>query len=78
MTAREHAATADKLLTALAAREAELVELGDDERLQLAVTGAITAINRNNEFTLEAAAAHALTAIALAATEPGIEVVAER
>lgn len=61
----DHAGYASKLLESAHALEEELAGLEPERRLQLAATGRIAAVNADLRFTIDLAAAHALTAIAL-------------
>lgn len=60
----DHAGYASKLLESAHALEEELAGLTPEKRLQLAATGRIAAVNADLRFTIDLAAAHALTAIA--------------
>lgn len=70
MTARQHAEHASALLHGAIKLEEQLAELTPEKRLQLAAMGSFTRINEDLRWTVELAAAHALTAAALATTEP--------
>lgn len=67
-----HAVTASELLDSVDRVADRVAKLSDEERLQAAASGAIAQTNRNIEHTIELATAHALTALALAATEPTV------
>lgn len=71
MTPREHAITASQLLTNVADANERMEEhLSDPSRHPEAVaTGAVRQHNAQVDFTLKVALAHALAALALAATE---------
>ena len=67
-TAREHAEHASTLLRG-AIKHSEMLEgLDEMKRLELAVSGGINRLNRDLEFTVASATAHALTALALEGT----------
>ena len=70
MNAEEHARRASELLAGLEARLAEVAELDEMARLQAAATGGVARLNRDLEFTLALAAAHALAAIAHGSIAP--------
>jgi hypothetical protein len=64
-TAREHAIIASELLDKEDQIEAELRKKTPLELLELAATGAIRDLNRDREYSISLAQAHALTAIGL-------------
>jgi enolase len=61
----DHAGYASKLLKSLSAVEQELADASPDKLLELAATGRIAELNANARHTVQLAAAHAMTAIAL-------------
>lgn len=67
--ARRHAVTASELLALTERLTEQLDALTDDERLQMIVTGGMEKSNTDLHWTVEVATAHAVTALALAATE---------
>lgn len=73
--ARRHAITASELLEQLDVYRDRLKNMTDDERLQLAAAGAVSQLNADMQFTIDLAAAHAATAIALQTTEEPQDVI---
>jgi hypothetical protein len=70
MTAREHAERASALLAGAARYEERLAEASMEDRLAMAAGGGIARANRDLEWTVSLAQAHALTSIALAFLPP--------
>lgn len=68
-TAREHAVVASELLDSLDRFAERLRTLTPDEHLQAVASGGIQQANRNMQFTIDLAAAHAAAAQALTVTE---------
>lgn len=73
-----HALKAQELLDAVRIRSEKLEQLTEDERLQMVVSGGFAKSNRDLEWTVELAKAHALTASAIAAAVEMGEVAALR
>lgn len=67
--ARGHAVKAATLLDALAATEAQVDAMTEDQRLQAIAMGAIKRFNDSARYTVDLATAHALAALALHLTE---------
>jgi hypothetical protein len=67
--AREHAVTASELLDSIDRTQERLDALTDDQRLQMVATQGFTRVNRDLQWTIELATAHALAALALQATD---------
>jgi len=68
MTAREHAAAASRLLAGVDRVRQQLATADLGQRLELAASGAVPTINRDLDWTVALATAHATTATALIAT----------
>lgn len=68
MTAREHARRASEILAALAAKEEQVANLSPDEHLQMVVQGGYTRLNKDAEYSVSVATAHALAALAVERT----------
>lgn len=68
MTAHQHATLASMLLETENELDARLAALSPEERIQYAALGQTTRLNRDRQFSIELAQAHALAAIALVLT----------
>lgn len=67
MTAKDHAELADRILSTLWERQEQFADRHRDEvkRMHDAASGVTAAMNRESEYSLRAAQAHAMTALAL-------------
>lgn len=67
-TALWHAERASRFLSAIEEAQEETRKRTANERLQMAVSGETKQLNRDMEWTVQCAQAHALTALALKTT----------
>jgi hypothetical protein len=68
-TAAEHAERASSLLAGVDRVEERLEKLTPEEHLQASVQGGIAQANKNREYSVQLAIAHALTSLALRSAE---------
>jgi hypothetical protein len=67
--ARAHAVSASQLLENATSVSAQFRDLSPERRLEFAANGGFARANADLQWTLEVAAVHALTALALALTD---------